>query len=329
MYLGGRAKPTCLRGGCALRRRIQVPVAPGLCLVQGASIIHREETQQPFEILRISTPSRVACGHTWLVTQSELAPYLRTGSGEALVLIHGVTVTWQWWEHLLPDLSKDFDVLAPTLPGHPGGAPLPRPATIAALADGVETVMDKEGVREAHIVGHSLGGWTAYELARRGRALSVTAISPAGGWSNEATARRVLRMFLFNYWPARLSGRAGLAAMRVPIVRWMGFRNFVAHPGRLTREQVERAATWLATFDHQLLRDFTREQLQPYPDLGIPSTLAWGDGDRLFPAETYGAVWREAAPHAEWRMISSAGHNADVDNPDAVLELIREATRRR
>lgn len=97
------------------------------------------------------------------------------------MLIHGATGTWQWWSHLLPALTEELDVFAPTLPGHPGGPELGRPARLDSVVDGAESAMDAAGLETAHIVGHSLGGWVAFELARRGRARSVVGINPAGG----------------------------------------------------------------------------------------------------------------------------------------------------
>ena len=74
-------------------------------------------------------------------------------------------------------------MLAPTLPGHAGGPPLAGEVTARLLADAVERAMDEAGFGTAHIVGNSLGGYVALQLAARGRAESVVALAPAGGWA--------------------------------------------------------------------------------------------------------------------------------------------------
>src|SRR5215216_4243972 len=106
----------------------------------------------------------------------------RGGSGAPLVLIHGIGHTWRGWKPMLPALEREFDVLAPDLPGHGYSPPFPADvdSTPEALADVVEAAMDAAGFETAHITGNSLGGWITLELARRGRARTAIALSPAG-----------------------------------------------------------------------------------------------------------------------------------------------------
>ena len=80
-------------------------------------------------------------------------------------------------------LERRHDVLAPTLPGHAGGPPLTGELSDALLADAVERAMDEAGFATAHIAGNSLGGFVALQLAARGRAESVVALAPTGGWA--------------------------------------------------------------------------------------------------------------------------------------------------
>ena len=86
---------------------------------------------------------------------------------------------------MLPRLERRFSpVLVPTLPGHFGGPPLPSAITETTMVEAVERVLDEAGVETAHVVGNSLGGYVALQLGARGRARSVTAFAPAGGWSS-------------------------------------------------------------------------------------------------------------------------------------------------
>src|SRR5918999_1003745 len=106
----------------------------------------------------------------------------RGGSGEPLVLVHGIGHTWRAWKPVLPLLEQRFDLLAVDLPGFGRSAPFPPgvDSTPEALADAVEDEMARAGFEDAHLAGNSLGGWISLELARRGRARTVTAISPSG-----------------------------------------------------------------------------------------------------------------------------------------------------
>ncbi len=129
----------------------------------------------------------------------ELSPSVyRAGEGEPLVLLHGFTGTWQHWRPVLGDLVARFEVIAPTLAGHDGGPPFPThaPFTLTAAADSLERHLDELGVGSAHLVGNSMGGLLAVELAARGRARSVVAFSPGAGWRpDSAEAERVAAFF--------------------------------------------------------------------------------------------------------------------------------------
>ena len=91
---------------------------------------------------------------------------------------------------MLPALERHHDVLAVTLAGHAGGPPIEREIDGAVLADAVERAMDEAGFDRAHIAGNSLGGFVALQLAARGRAQTVVALAPAGGWARGDESHR-------------------------------------------------------------------------------------------------------------------------------------------
>ena len=124
-------------------------------------------------------------------THGEESGSYRAGEGPPLLLLHGLAMSWRAWRPLLASLRTDHQVIAPTLPGHRGGPAAPADVNVAWLADYLETMLDEDGHDRVHVVGNSLGGWLALELARRGRACSVTAVSPAGAWRNGSDQRRV------------------------------------------------------------------------------------------------------------------------------------------
>jgi pimeloyl-ACP methyl ester carboxylesterase len=98
-----------------------------------------------------------------------------------MVCLHGFTDTWRTWELVLGELERKHEVLAPTLLGHAGGPPLGGELSDdGVITDAVERAMDDAGFATAHLVGNSLGGYIALELAARGRSRSVVAFAPAG-----------------------------------------------------------------------------------------------------------------------------------------------------
>src|SRR5215210_6802877 len=159
----------------------------------------------------------------------ELSPALyRAGHGEPLVLIHGFTATWRCWLPVLGLLVPRFEVIAPTLNGHDGGRPSPPGAeTLAQATDHFESLLDELGVQTAHLAGNSMGGALALELAKRGRARSVVAISPGGGWreGDAKEVERIIRLFKRNQRAARATEEHAETLLARPRFRKLGLRD--------------------------------------------------------------------------------------------------------
>jgi len=108
---------------------------------------------------------------------------LRQGQGEPLVLLHALLCSERVWNRVVPLLAAQHDVIVPTELGHNGGpVAKERPVSVEHIIDDMERQLDELGLAKVHLAGNSMGGWVAIELARRGRALTVCALSPAGAW---------------------------------------------------------------------------------------------------------------------------------------------------
>jgi pimeloyl-ACP methyl ester carboxylesterase len=253
---------------------------------------------------------------------------------EPLLLVHGFTDTAGTWRNLIPLLEPHHDVLAPTSTGHCGGPPLPADMTnpVMAIADGLEAALDEAGYDKAHIVGNSLGGWLAFELASRGRALSVVAISPALGWESEKAPLHTRVQF-------QLAHRAGPRVMPYakslvtrPGIRKLMFRDVIAHPERISPATAydlvdgsSECSIFDAFFDYASQGDYRGK----WPnDLGVPVRIAWGTRDRTIPFKTCSGWFRTALPDAEWVELPDCGHLAQHDDPELVARTILEVTAR-
>ena len=109
-------------------------------------------------------------------------------------MLHGVGESAIGWQPIRQALSDDYDVIAFDLPGfgHSPALPPEVTPTAAALADAIQSELDRLGVAQFHVAGYSLGARVALELATLGRTHSVIAIAPdgwAGRW-NDSTRRR-------------------------------------------------------------------------------------------------------------------------------------------
>jgi pimeloyl-ACP methyl ester carboxylesterase len=150
------------------------------------------------------------------------------------VLIHGFSGTRLMWEPMLEALERSHDVLAVNLAGRVGGPGLAATSvSVNALVDAVERDLDAAGFDTAHVVGNSLGGWIAFDFATRGRARSVVALAPAGGWEQGSRAERRLRtLFTCNHKLSTALLPRIDALMGRPRLRRVLMWQLAAHGGR-------------------------------------------------------------------------------------------------
>jgi pimeloyl-ACP methyl ester carboxylesterase len=262
----------------------------------------------------------------------EVSPALyRAGSGEPVVLLHGFTGTWHHWRPLLGGLAAGYEVIAPTLAGHDGGPPFPRdlPMTFAASTDDLEGHLDELGVGTAHFVGNSLGGALALELAKRGRARSVVALAPAGGWSDgDGEAPRLARFFARQIRTARATARVIPIVMKRPSSRRIAMRDIMRH-GELvaaadaidlaltsTRCSVSEAAIAALRADELALRDLDR--------ISCPVLLASPQFDRVLPAERHAPRYKREIPGVESLTLRDCGHVPMWDATRLLVQTIGE-----
>jgi pimeloyl-ACP methyl ester carboxylesterase len=262
----------------------------------------------------------------------EISPSLyRAGEGEPLVLLHGFTGTWHHWRPVLAELVPRFEVIAPTLAGHDGGPPLELSGslTIATGADSLERHLDELGIETAHFAGNSMGGAFAIELAARGRARSVVALSPGGGWLLDSREpQRVARFFAKQMRLLRRTQTQLARATRFPSVRRLALRDVMRH-GELVSPadavQLSRSALKCTIADQVIdaLRHGGAELVPTQLDrVAVPVLLAWAQFDRVLPLSTCSARFRAEIPGAEFRVLPAVGHLPTWDNAALVTDTI-------
>jgi pimeloyl-ACP methyl ester carboxylesterase len=257
----------------------------------------------------------------------------RGGAGAPLVLLHGFTDTWRTWELVLPELERHHDVLAPTLPGHAGGPPLEGDVTDALLADAIERAMDDAGFETAHIAGNSLGGYVALQLAARGRAESVVAFAPAGGWARgDESFKEALRFQATMHRQAKRAAPHAAAVLASAEGRRRATRfitsNFEHIPAELLAHQMLGAASCKGALQmiEYAIRDGYRVDAEK---VACPVRIVWGTDDRLLPWPSAAVRFRdEWLPRADWVELEGVGHSPQLDVPLEAAQLILGFTAR-
>ena len=262
---------------------------------------------------------------------AERAP-IHVGSGEPILMLHPFLCSQNVWRTVADQLGETgrFEVFAPTMVGHHGG---PRATSwfmgTSDLVDDVERRLDQLGWDTAHVVGNSLGGWVAFELERRGRARTLTAIAPAGGWSHHSPTKYET-VFKF------LAGGPALAAARLlgPRILDLPFGRRIAtlavsgpadgpsHPDLVA---LLEDATHCTAYFQLLVKTLRLPGLLELANVAAPTQLVLCEKDRVFPNPRGNKYLIEHLPtSAEVIRLDGLGHIPMLEAPGRVTELVAD-----
>jgi len=255
------------------------------------------------------------------------------GSGSVLVLLHGLGGTWHVWKPVLPLLEKHHRIIAPTLPGHPGGPLIPEGVTptVDVLADLLIADLKARGIEHAHVAGNSLGGWLSLELARRGFATSVTALSPAGGWATQDDYKAIAKSFRIVFMILPI-----LIFLTALFLRFAWVRRTLNKQGMERGDLVSPAESSRAM---KSMRDTTmlpallvsmgqRGGIAPFKVNPPLVRIAWCELDKVIPFARYGKPLQTVVEGSESLFLPGCGHVPMYDDPELVTSVILATTAR-
>ena len=250
----------------------------------------------------------------------------RHGSGEPLVLVHGVTHRRQIWYPVVDKLAEHYEVVLVDLPGHGQSDPfvLDGLSVKDALRRDFEQFLRDEDLHRPHVAGNSLGGLVALHAGSNGHARSVTCLSPAGFWRDEAEFAYTRRFFTsLLQITARLGDRTEDVVVRAAPVRLAVFGFLMAKPSRVPVDHVRgdirgfmKARPALRT-----LLDAAEPFTDPIP-LDVPVTIAWAGRDLVLPV-SQARTAKQRLPHAEHVVLRGVGHVPMFDNPELIAKVIK------
>lgn len=244
--------------------------------------------------------------------------FLDYGTGPAMVLMHGMASSWEWWLENIPALAQQHRVIAVDLPGCGRSEALTAPAEIADHARAVFGLLTELGIESATVVGHSMGGLVAIGMVGVDpRRVEKLVLVDAGGVPmterrlavilvalrlGAAVLRRgfVRRALAGKAWVRRLALRGGfrdpaslspeLAAVTMPLFGGPGFVDSVAASGRAVRASVPES-------------------------IACPTLLVWGEHDVMAPLSCAQDM-HSRLPSSELVVISGAGHSPMIEFPE-------------
>jgi pimeloyl-ACP methyl ester carboxylesterase len=245
----------------------------------------------------------------------------RLGSGPPLLLVHGLGSCKEIWRPLLPALAREREVVAVDLPGF--GASPPGPRTVEGLAEALAAFAVELGLERPHVAGNSLGGGVALVMGAMGAARSVCALSPVGfSAGREGTyARAVLASTRV---VAEALAPAAPRLARSVVARTLLSCHVAARPWRIPAEDT---AHWMrmcaqapAFWD---LLDALDGWRAPAP--ACPTTIAWGERDRLLIFSRQAPRARRRMPGARHVVLRGCGHVPTWDDSEQVARVVLSA----
>jgi pimeloyl-ACP methyl ester carboxylesterase len=251
--------------------------------------------------------------------------YVELGApqGKPVVLIHGYTDSARDWVPLVPYLAPDLRLILVDIRGHGRSSKPECCYTRLDFAYDIKLLLDHLGVRQADIIGHSLGSIIAQTFAEYWpeRTDRVVLIASSGG-PNIGEAPK----------PRKFDFPAAIRSLKEPIdpdstfmKEWWYSPNPV-DPDLLHRERIDSAKiplrVWLAVLDELTYSfDLPGELQSTLPKLVAPTLLIWGSADPIIEEERRQTL-REALPKAQVKLFDGLGHNPFWEDPQAVAATI-------
>ena len=262
----------------------------------------------------------------------ERVVYVDEGSGEVLLLLHGMAGSSQTWRSVIKPLSRRFRVIAPDLPGH-GESTKPRSDySLGAFAVLLRDLLDELGVTRATIIGHSLGGGVAMQFlyqhpdyAQRLILIGSGGLGPDVGLTLRLLSAPGAELIMPIIAPRQVltAGdrvwswlrKAGIEAPRGEEI-WRSYSTFSDAP---TRQAFLRTLRSVVDYRGQAVSALNRLNTKTE----LPIMAIWGEKDAIIPVKHAYAA-QQARPDIRLEVLAGVGHFPQVERPAEVVELIED-----
>jgi pimeloyl-ACP methyl ester carboxylesterase len=266
----------------------------------------------------------------YLQLHGDRIAYRDVGSGETLLLIHGMAGSSDTWRAVIPQLAKKYRVVAPDLLGH-GQSDKPRgDYSLGAFAVWLRDLLDELGVTRATVVGQSLGGGVAMQFVyqhpdycQRLVLISSGGLGPDVGWTLRLLSAPGAELILPVIAPTpvlRVGNklRSWFTSVGIQSPRggemWSAYSSLADSP---TRQAFLRTLRSVVDYRGQAVSALNRLHLTSQ----LPTMAIWGDADQIIPvSHAYAA--QAARPASRLEVLPGVGHFPQVERPTEVADLI-------
>lgn len=262
----------------------------------------------------------------------ERVVYVDEGSGEVLLLLHGMAGSSQTWRSVIKPLSRRFRVIAPDLPGHGESTKQRSDYSLGAFAVLLRDLLDELGVTRATIIGHSLGGGVAMQFlyqhpdyAQRLILIGSGGLGPDVGLTLRLLSAPGAELIMPIIAPRQVltAGdrvwswlrKAGIEAPRGEEI-WRSYSTFSDAP---TRQAFLRTLRSVVDYRGQAVSALNRLNTKTE----LPIMAIWGEKDAIIPVKHAYAA-QQARPDIRLEVLAGVGHFPQVERPAEVVELIED-----
>ena len=236
------------------------------------------------------------------------------GQGHPLLVLHGAGGN-RGFTRWMRQVGEHFTVWAPTHPGFGRSA-------YAEWMDGIDDLarfhlwfIEKAGLGRPHVLGHSIGGWTAADMATMspGSIDKLVLVAPAG---LKPETGEILDVFYHS--PAELLPMTVHDPKTIP--EWNELYGRPPTPAEqeiaLRNREMTARLTWKPYMHDPQLAHFL-------PRVGNPALVVWGRQDRIVPV-VCGEQYRQLLPRARLAVLERCGHLPPIEQPDEFARLVIE-----
>lgn len=257
--------------------------------------------------------------------------YRMGGDGPAVLLIHGMAGSSRTWKDVMPILAEDHTVLAPDLLGHGESAKPMGDYSLGAFASGLRDLMGVLGIERATIVGQSLGGGVAMQLAYQHPELAERLVLVCAGglgrdvsWMLRALTLPGSELLMPILFPPFVADRGNAISkslsdkgIRAPHIAEM-WQAYASLAGAENRRAFLRTLRAVVDPGGQTVSAMDRIYLAA----GLPTLIVWGENDPIIPL-AHGVAAHEAIEGSRLEVMPGCGHFPHVEAPaefTAILE---------
>jgi len=256
--------------------------------------------------------------------------YRRGGSGQKILLIHGLAGSSKTWDDVMPLLTPHADVIAVDLLGHGESAKPTGDYSLGAFASGLRDFLSILGIDSVTIVGHSFGGGVAMQLAyQHPHLVDRLVLVGSGGLGREVSwLLRLLTLPGAEYvmpiaFPKPIVDRAtdvgrqlGRRNIRSPRLAEM-WRAYSSLAGATNRKAFVRTMRGVIEPTGQTVDASDRLYLAAH----VPTMIVWGDQDGIIPVQ-HGYAAHDLIPTSRLEILEGVGHFPHVEQADTVANLL-------